>query len=69
MADYKYLGDEGPDGIKIGNESTSKIGFYAAAPVVRQTAASAVTGASDATALSAAITAISLTLRNLGLTA
>jgi hypothetical protein len=69
MADYKFIGDEAPDGLKIGNASTSKVGFYGATPVVRQTAAGALTGASDSTAIAAAVNAISLTLSNLGIAA
>jgi hypothetical protein len=68
MADYEQAGANNPDGIKIGHAATSKVGLYGATPVVQQTAAGAVTGASDATALSAAITAINLSLHNLGAT-
>jgi hypothetical protein len=66
---YNYVG-MGPqsDGNKIGYSALETVGFFGATPVVRQTKASAVTGASDSSALSAAITAISLTLTNLGLT-
>lgn len=68
MASFK-VSDNCPDGCLVGNSATAKVGFYGATPVVQQTAASAVTGASDSTAVAAAITAISLTLSNLGLTA
>ena len=67
MASFKVT-DNCPDGALVGNSATSKVGFYGATPVVQQTAAGVVTGASDATALAAAITAISLAMHNLGLT-
>ena len=68
MSDSYQVSDNCPDGCLIGNASTSKVGFFGATPVIRQTAAGAVTGASDATAQAAAITAISLSLKNLGIT-
>jgi len=65
MADYKFEGDECPDGVKIGAAATSKIGFYGATPVVRQTTNTAATDLATATV---AIAAIKTALTNLGLT-
>jgi hypothetical protein len=69
MSNTEQAGAGNPDGLVVQPIATGKLCFYGGTTtVVRQTAAGAVTGASDATALSAAITAISLTLHNLNLT-
>ena len=69
------ISDNCPDGALIGNASTSKVGFFGATPVVRQTSATVVTlsttgnTAADSTAMRDAINTIRTDLVNLGLTA
>lgn len=73
MADYKQISDNCPDGALIGNASTSKVGFFGATPVARQTTATTPTNsgawATDGTAVVAAVVAIKTALDNLGVTA
>lgn len=69
MADYKYVGDEGPDGVLIGDGATSKVGFYGAAPVVQQTAATAFAAGDSTNTMGAAINAINTALKNVGIVA
>jgi hypothetical protein len=69
MADYDQIGTRNPDGAKFGAAATDKIGFFGATPVVRQTKAGALTGASDSTAVAAAVNAINTALVNFGLVA
>ena len=68
MASFKVT-DNCPDGALVGNSATSKVGFFGAAPVIQQTKASALTGASDSTAVATAVNAINTALVNLGLVA
>lgn len=35
MATVKQLSDGGPDGTRLGQSATDKVGFYAASPVTR----------------------------------
>ena len=66
MSNAIQISDNCPDGCVIGLSATSKVGMFGHAPVVQQAAAPVVTGASNATQMAAAITAISLTLSNIG---
>ena len=34
-----YVGDNGPDGVGVGNAATVKVGFYGTTPVVQRAAA------------------------------
>lgn len=73
MADYTIIGDNGPDGVKIGVSSTNKVGFYGATPVSRPSssyATSLVATASSAdvtTDTKAAIIAVMNTLSAVGI--
>jgi hypothetical protein len=69
MADYKYVGDEGPDGILVGDGASSKIGFYGAAPVIQQTAATVFAAGDSTNTMGAAINALNTAIKNLGLAA
>jgi hypothetical protein len=42
MADYNALSDGRPDGTTLGNDSTDKVSFYGAVPVVQRPYSSAV---------------------------
>lgn len=42
MATIKQLSDGGPDGLKVGQSATDKVGFYGTTPVVQQTSQAAV---------------------------
>ena len=55
MADYTYIGDNGPDGSKFGAATSSKIGFYGKTPIAQPTASSYATSL-VATASSADVT-------------
>ena len=67
MSSYKVV-DNCPDGALVGNAATSKIGFFGATPVIQQTKATDFTAGDSTNTMGAAITAINLTLHNLGLT-
>lgn len=55
MATYEYVVYESPDGAQIGNSATSsKLGFYAASPIVQPTSASQAAVATDAATTGAA---------------
>lgn len=69
MADIKYIGDEGSDGIMIGDGATSKVGFFGATPVVQQTAATAFAAGDSTNTMGAAINAINTALKNVGIVA
>lgn len=57
-------------GLKIGNSSTEKIGFYGATPIVRQGSIAAPSGgATQDTQARTAINSLITVLQNLGLTA
>jgi len=68
MASYQVT-DNCPDGAVVGNASTSKVGFYGATPVVRQTAATAFAAGDSTSTMGAAINAINTALKNIGITA
>lgn len=61
-----YLGDNGDDGICMGNATTQKIGFYGATPIVKASVA-AVTTTRNTTTNGASIAALETALSNLGL--
>ena len=55
MASYEYVMYESPDGAQFGKSATSsKIGFFAASPVVQPTSASQAAVATDAATTGAA---------------
>jgi len=68
MAVYQ-VSDNGPDGAVLGKSATEKVALFGATPVVQQSAASALTGASDSTAVATAVNAINTALTNLGIVA
>lgn len=53
----KQLSDGGPDGVKLGQSSTDKVGFYGVTAVVQQTTslAAAVTAGTTLAALAPAV--------------
>jgi hypothetical protein len=55
MASIDYLDKGNPDGTILGQAATSKVGFYAATPVVRQATAAAGTDAATTQALANAL--------------
>lgn len=82
MATYQELTDGRPDGAHVGQDSSDKVGFFGATPVVRRTKATAVTTtaatsttnaygyttAAQADAIVTAVNAIIVNLTDLGLT-
>lgn len=60
------LSDGNPSGTRLGDTTTSLVGFFGATPVVRQASTAAGT---DATTTQAAVNAIRTALLNLGLIA
>ncbi len=67
MATIKELSDGGPDGTRLGQSSTDKIGFYGlATPIARP---ATVTDATDATTAIAAVNTVIDRLQALGLIA
>jgi len=63
------VSDNGPDGAVLGNTAADKVALFGATPVVQQTAASALAGDSDSTAVANAVNAINTALTNLGVVA
>jgi hypothetical protein len=65
------VGDQNPDGMVLGWNTTDKISFFGATPVLRQTAATAVdaTTTTYSSTMGTAINAIITALTNLGLVA
>lgn len=66
MATIKELSDGGPDGTRLGQSSTDKVGFFGTAPVVRP---ATVTDATDATTAITAVNTVIDRLQALGLIA
>lgn len=62
----KQLSDKNADGTQMGQSATDLIGFYGKTPVVQ---AASVTTGTDATTTQAAVNAVIVALRNLGLIA
>lgn len=69
MADYEILTRGQDDGAQICTSATQKVGFFGAAPVVQQTATTAVTAGSTTTVCNNAVASIQTALANLGLMA
>lgn len=64
----KELSDGGPDGTRLGQSSTDKIGFYGkTSPIVRPSVATAITTGATETATISLVRSIRLALVNLGL--
>jgi hypothetical protein len=68
-AGVQYVDDGGSSGAVLGKDSTNKIGFYGATPIVRATVAKGTTTTATTTNLDAGLTAIRTALQNLGLIA
>lgn len=66
MATYERLDYGSDDGCQIA-DSTGKIGFFGATPVVQQSVTNTTTGTATTTALQTDIDAIRTALKNLGL--
>lgn len=67
MATIKELSDGGPDGTRLGQSATDKIGFYGlATPIARP---ATITDATDATTAVAAVNTVIDRLQALGLIA
>jgi hypothetical protein len=66
MANYFHASDNCPDGIRLSDATSSKIGLFGVTPVGQQAAAAALTAASDATAIAAAVNTINDSLKKLG---
>jgi hypothetical protein len=64
----KQLSDGGPDGTKLGQSSTDKLGFYGlTTPIVRPSVATIITTGATETATISLVRSIRLALINLGL--
>jgi hypothetical protein len=64
----KELSDGGADGVRLGQASTDKVGFYGlATPIVRPSVATAITTGATETATISLVRSIRLALVNLGL--
>ena len=66
MANIKELSDGGPDGTRLGQSSTDKVGFYGTTPVARP---ATVADATDATTAITSINTVIDRLQALGLIA
>ena len=66
MATYERLDYGSDDGCQIG-DSSSKVGFFGATPVVQQSVTNTTTTTATTTALQTDIDAIRTALKNLGL--
>jgi hypothetical protein len=73
MATIKELSDGGPDGVRLGQSSTDKIGFYGlATPIVKQTltlSAALTAGSTTPADIAACVDEIHAALSALGLVA
>lgn len=66
----KELSDGGPEGTRLGQSSTDKVGFYGlATPIVQPSVATAITTTATETATISLVRSIRLALVNLGLVA
>ena len=64
----KELSDGGPDGVRLGQSSTDKLGFYGlATPIVRPSAGTAITTGATETATIALVKVLRASLVALGL--
>ncbi len=64
----KELSDGGPDGTRLGQSSTDKLGFYGlSTPIVRPSSGTAITATATTTAHKALTIKLRLALVNLGL--
>lgn len=61
--------DNTPDGANIGKTASDKVSFHGITPSIQQTAPSALTGASDSTAVATAVNLIRTALINKGIVA
>jgi hypothetical protein len=61
----KELSDGGPDGTRLGQSSTDKVGFFGATTVVKQTGAAAATNTTTTTSTTTALTTDLDSLRTL----
>jgi hypothetical protein len=64
----RELSDGGPDGVRLGQSTTDKLGFYGlATPIVRPSVATAITTGATETATISLVRSLRLALVNLGL--
>ena len=69
MATIKQLSDGGPDGCKLGQSVTDKVGFYGVTPVVQGAAVTTLATTPTATDIATAVNAIISRLQTAGLLA
>lgn len=62
-----YLGDNNPDGACLGLDSTEKVGFYGATPVVRPSITAVATTTATTTLNETKIDRLYTALRNIGI--
>lgn len=67
MSNYYRIIDQCPDGATLGDSSNAKWAAHGATPCGQQTAPSALTGASDSTAIATAVNLIRTALLNKGI--
>ena len=63
----KELSDGGPDGTRLGQSSTDKVGFFGATPIAKPSVAAASSSVATTTILETRVAAICTALANLGL--
>jgi hypothetical protein len=65
----KQLSDGGPDGAKLGQSATDKVGFYGVTPVVQGVAVTALVTTPTATDVATAVNSIITRLQTVGIIA
>lgn len=63
----KELSDKGPDGTRLGQSSTDKVGFFGATPITKPSVAAASSSVATTTILETRVAAICTALADLGL--
>lgn len=63
----RELSDGGPDGTRLGQASTDKVGFFGATPITKPSVAAASSSVATTTILETRVAAICTALANLGL--
>lgn len=67
MANYFHASDNCPDGVRLSDATSSKIGAFGVTPVGQQAAATALSAGTDGTAtISTAVNTINDSLKKLG---
>lgn len=67
MATIKELSDGGPDGTRLGQSATDKVGFFGTPPIVKPTVAAASSSVATTTILETRVADIITALAALGL--